>query len=62
MFDWDRSLYPSPPDMMDWMEARGLWPAWMDIHQSSGVSPNNTLFSQFALDMGLAPGKYSTRQ
>ena len=29
VFDWDRSLYPSPPDMMDWLELRGLWPAWM---------------------------------
>ena len=26
VFDWDRTLYPSPSDMMDWLEARGLWP------------------------------------
>lgn len=40
---------------MDWLETRGLWPVWMDCHQSSGVSPNNSAFSEFAKDMGLAP-------
>ena len=29
VFDWDTSLYPSPAGMMDWLERRGLWPAWM---------------------------------
>ena len=26
VFDWDSTLYPSPPDMMNWLEDRGLWP------------------------------------
>ena len=41
--------------MMDWLETRGLWPAWMDVHQSSGVSPVNSLFPEFAKAMGLPP-------
>jgi hypothetical protein len=53
IFDWDNTLYPSPPALMDWLEQRGLWPVWMDVHQSSGVAPNNSQFAQFARRMGL---------
>ena len=38
-FDWDRSLYPSPTEMIGWFDERGLWPVWFDIHQSHGVLP-----------------------
>ena len=95
VFDWDRTLYNSPMEMMDWLETRcggkrlllrhfmlkliilprrqapdnirtaveeeksffcrGLWPAWMDVHQSSGISPVNSLFPDFAKAMGLPP-------
>ena len=34
---------------------RGLWPAWMVVHQSSGISPVNSLFPDFAKAMGLPP-------
>ena len=57
VFDWDRTLYNSPMAMMDWLETRGLWPAWMDVHQTSGVSPVNSLFPEFAKAVGL-PGSY----
>ena len=59
VFDWDRTLYNSPMAMMDWLETRGLWPAWMDVHQSSGVSPVNSLFGDFAKAMGLPPNHNS---
>lgn len=57
IFDWDNTLYPSPPALMDWLEQRGLWPVWMDVHQSSGVAPNNSQFALFARQMGL-PADY----
>ena len=56
----DRTLYNSPMAMMDWLETRGLWPAWMDVHQSSGVSPVNSLFPEFAKAMGLPPATIPT--
>lgn len=40
--------------MMDWLEVRGLWPAWIDIHQLSGVSPHNSYYLQFLKAMGLS--------
>ena len=33
VFDWDRSLYPAPARTAAWLDARGLWPVWLDIHQ-----------------------------
>ena len=26
VYDWDTTLYPDPQAMIDWHEARGLWP------------------------------------
>lgn len=53
VFDWDNTLYPSPPALIDWLEQRGLWPVWMDVHQNSGVAPANSQFARFARQMGL---------
>lgn len=49
VYDWDQSLYgESPPQaMIDWLEARSLWPIWMDIHQAD-TSPVNSQFAMLA--------------
>lgn len=33
VYDWDESLYPNVPKMVDWLRARGLWPVWIDVHR-----------------------------
>jgi len=54
VFDYERSLYPDPVAMADWLGERGLWPVWSDIHQADGVSSVNTQWRSFAADVGVS--------
>eukprot|EP00039_Didymoeca_costata_P004276 m.72389 g.72389 ORF g.72389 m.72389 type:complete len:805 (+) comp12322_c0_seq2:75-2489(+) len=57
LFDWDTTLYPNPQKMVQWLDSRGLWPVWFDIHQADGVQCLNSKFGDFAKQLGL-PGDY----
>lgn len=58
LWDWDESLYlldadRHPTGMIDWLEARGLWPVWMDVHQGTAL-PQNSRFAGLAKAMNVS--------
>ncbi len=55
-FSWNRSLFPDPPALMDWLHSHNLLTS-LNLHPAEGIYPHEELYPQAARGMGLDPAR-----